>query len=126
MVKGIKLPAGVTYSDVVMVAFIASMGLTVALFVAGEAFTNPDLQGQAKMGALISGLVGPMALVFNKYFRSHKVAGKDGIDIDGHVMRQTEEIDENVVREGLVRILKKRHAEFEAEETRKSRLNSTP
>ncbi len=101
-----------------MVGFIASMGLTVALFVAGEAFTNPELQSQAKMGALLSGLVGPIAIMIDKYFcKSTKEMTE--VEFDSHVMRHTEEIDENVVREGLVRILKKRHAEFEAIERAK-------
>ena len=105
-----------------MVGFIASMGLTVALFVAGEAFTDPELQGEAKMGALLSGLVGPLALLINRHLRRPR---KDDhlteVEFDSHVMRHTEEIDENVVREGLVRILKKRHAEFEALEKLKKR-----
>ena len=45
--------------DVAMVASMASVGLTVALFVSGEAFRNdPRLQGEAKLGALLSGLMG--------------------------------------------------------------------
>ena len=121
---GVKLPVGVTYSDVFMVAFIASMGLTVALFVAGEAFTNPELKDQAKMGALLSGLVGPSALVINKYFRSKRGSYKGyAEEFDRHINRHTEEIDENVVREGLVRILKKRHAEYEAMEKTKRGSN---
>lgn len=45
--------------DVAMVASMASIGLTVALFVAGIAFQNDArLQGQAKLGALLSGLMG--------------------------------------------------------------------
>jgi len=45
-------------TDVAMVASTASVGLTVALFVAGEAFPDPVLQGEAKLGALLSGLMG--------------------------------------------------------------------
>ena len=44
--------------DVLMVGSVASVGLTVALFVAGEAFPDERLQGQAKLGALLSGLMG--------------------------------------------------------------------
>ena len=107
-----------------MVAFIASMGLTVALFVAGEAFYNEELQGQAKMGALLSGLVGPIAILINKNFRKSalKKSGRT-IEFDSHVMQYTEEIDENVVREGLVRLLKKRHEEYEIFEKAKRRFS---
>ena len=38
-------------------------------------------------------------------------AKRKAAEFDSHVMRCTEEIDENVVREGLLRILKKRHAD---------------
>ena len=37
-----------------------------ALFVAGAAFTDPVLQGQAKMGALFSGFVGLAAILLGK------------------------------------------------------------
>jgi hypothetical protein len=43
--------------------------LTVALFVAGVAFTEPTLQGAAKMGALLSSLAAPLALFLGKLLR---------------------------------------------------------
>ena len=49
-------------SELVMAGFVAALGLTVALFVAGAAFNDGILQGQAKMGALFSGLVGVAAI----------------------------------------------------------------
>ena len=45
---------------------IAAIGLTVALFVAGAAYLEPGLQGQAKMGALLSGGVAPVALLLGR------------------------------------------------------------
>jgi NhaA family Na+:H+ antiporter len=63
---GFPLPNGMSRKDLVMAAFIAALGLTVALFVAGAAFTDLDLQGEAKMGALLSGLVGIAAVVLGK------------------------------------------------------------
>jgi len=119
----------VSYGDVVMVAFIASMGLTVSLFIAGEAFTG-ELQEQAKMGALLSALVGPAALAINLYIRlpllnNSAVKGggdeedggggggdEDEFGVNSRLMRSAGEVDENVVRAGLVRILKRRHAAF--------------
>jgi len=53
------LNSKVRNGHVVMVASMASIGLTVALFVAGEAFKKtPALEGEAKFGALLSGLMG--------------------------------------------------------------------
>ena len=43
------------------------VGLTVALFVSGAAFpANLELQGEAKMGALMSGFVGIAAIVIGR------------------------------------------------------------
>jgi len=53
-------------ADVAMVASTASVGLTVALFVAGEAFPDATLQGEAKLGALLSGLMGIVCLGVSK------------------------------------------------------------
>jgi NhaA family Na+:H+ antiporter len=64
---GFPLPTGMSYRDLAMAGFIAALGLTVALFVAGAAFSSdPLLLGQAKMGALLSGLVGVVAVLIAK------------------------------------------------------------
>jgi Na+:H+ antiporter, NhaA family len=63
---GFPLPKGMNNLDLIMAGFIGALGLTVALFVAGAAFTDPLLQGQAKMGALFSGLVGIAAIALGK------------------------------------------------------------
>ncbi len=66
-VLGFPLPGVMTFRDLVMAGYIAALGLTVALFVAGAAFPeNLDLQGQAKMGALFSGFVGMTAIMIAK------------------------------------------------------------
>lgn len=59
---GFALPGGMTRVDLCMAGFIAALGLTVALFVATAAYVEPGLQGQAKMGALLSGAVGLVAV----------------------------------------------------------------
>ncbi len=59
---GFPLPGGMTRTDLGMASFIAALGLTVALFVATAAYLDPGLQGQAKMGALLSGGVGLAAV----------------------------------------------------------------
>jgi len=51
---GFDLPAGITKGDLLSLSALGGIGLTVALFVANEAFLDPGLQGQAKMGAVIS------------------------------------------------------------------------
>jgi hypothetical protein len=51
---GYPLPDGVTVVDVISAGCLGGIGLTVALFVANEAFVDPGLQGQAKMGAVLS------------------------------------------------------------------------
>jgi Na+:H+ antiporter, NhaA family len=51
---GFSLPQGMNFRDLFVAGLVASIGLTVALFVAGVAFTNPAFQAAAKMGALFS------------------------------------------------------------------------
>ncbi len=63
---GFPLPERMRLKELVMAGFVAALGLTVALFVAGEAYPDPALQGQAKMGALFSGLVGIAAIALGR------------------------------------------------------------
>jgi NhaA family Na+:H+ antiporter len=66
---GFPLPArmGVLgVRELVMAGYVAALGLTVALFVAGAAFTDEVLLGQAKMGALFSGFVGLSAILIER------------------------------------------------------------
>jgi len=64
---GFPLPTGMAHRDVLMAGYVAALGLTVALFVAGAAFpVHLELQGQAKMGALFSAFVGISAVVLGK------------------------------------------------------------
>lgn len=59
---GFPLPQGMSRTDLFMAGFIGALGLTVALFVADAAFDAGALQGEAKMGALMSGFVGLAAV----------------------------------------------------------------
>ena len=65
---GFPLPDRMGLKQLVMAGVVAALGLTVALFVAGAAFgkIDPGLEGQAKMGALFTGLVGPIAVVLGR------------------------------------------------------------
>ncbi len=63
---GFPLPARMGAAELVMAGFVAALGLTVALFVAGAAFLDPALLGQGKMGALLSGAVGISAIVVGR------------------------------------------------------------
>lgn len=60
---GYPLPQGMNFRSLFIVGTVAGLGLTVALFVAGVAFVDPDIQGAAKMGALLSGLAAPIAII---------------------------------------------------------------
>lgn len=60
---GFPLPGRMTRRDLLLVGMTAGIGLTVALFVAGAAFTDPALKGAAKMGALGSFLIAPLVFV---------------------------------------------------------------
>ncbi|MEE8507673.1 MAG: Na+/H+ antiporter NhaA [Myxococcota bacterium] len=59
---GFPLPDRMGFPELAMAGFIAALGLTVALFLASAAFTDPLLLGQVKMGALFSGFVGLVAI----------------------------------------------------------------
>ena len=60
---GFPLPRGIQMRHLLVVGLIAAIGMTVALFVAGEAFTDPVISGAAKMGALLSSGAGVLAFV---------------------------------------------------------------
>lgn len=67
-----KLPEGMHAKDVVMAGVIGGMGLTVALFVAGSAYTDLAVMGAAKMGALFTVLVFVIGFVLSKILRIKK------------------------------------------------------
>jgi NhaA family Na+:H+ antiporter len=60
---GFPLPDGMGKRELLVAGVIAGIGFTVALFVAGEAFTDPGVQGAAKMGAMLSIAAFPTAFV---------------------------------------------------------------
>lgn len=69
---GFKLPEGMDFRSLLVAGVTASLGLTVALFVAGVAFTEPTLQGSAKMGALFSAFAAPLAIFLGRALGVHQ------------------------------------------------------
>lgn len=65
---GFLPPLGVRTRHIRMIGLISAMGLTVALFVSDVAFKDARLQADAKIGALLSGMVGFVAWGISKYF----------------------------------------------------------
>ena len=51
---GFPLPVGMDYRHLAFVGIVAGIGFTVSLFIADQAFVDPLLQEEAKMGALLS------------------------------------------------------------------------
>jgi NhaA family Na+:H+ antiporter len=66
-------PKGITFKEISIIGVVAGAGLTVALFVAGVAFTDPVLQVSAKMGALFSSVVFVVAPLLGKAFRVRRI-----------------------------------------------------
>lgn len=58
---GFPLPKGMNMGHLAAAGLIAGIGFTVAIFVAGAAFTDPVIEGAAKMGAMLSIVAGPLA-----------------------------------------------------------------
>lgn len=63
---GFGLPHGMRPRDLLTAGIIAGTGFTVALFVAGEAFTDPVIRGAAKMGAMFSLLAAGLGIIVGK------------------------------------------------------------
>ena len=64
---GAKLPQGMGISHLIVAGIVAGLGLTVALFVAGEAFPDGSAyQGPAKMGAVFSAGAALLAFIVGK------------------------------------------------------------
>jgi NhaA family Na+:H+ antiporter len=70
---GFPLPKGVQKRELFIIGVIAAIGFTVALFVAGEAFTDPALQGAAKTGAMLSCFAAMIALFCAKLLGIRRV-----------------------------------------------------
>ena len=67
-----KLPTGMGVSSLLIVSMVAGIGLTVSLFVAGEAFVSPGLIASAKMGALFSVFIALPAFICARLIGIHR------------------------------------------------------
>jgi Na+/H+ antiporter NhaA len=65
---GFLPPLGIRTRHMRMIGLIASMGLTVALFVSDVAFTDARLVADAKIGSLLSSVVGVVAWGISQYY----------------------------------------------------------
>ncbi len=66
------LPTGMNQRSLIVAGVVASLGLTVALFVSGQAFPAGSIQSAAKMGALLSVLGGVLAVILGKILKIEK------------------------------------------------------
>ncbi|WP_027359332.1 Na+/H+ antiporter NhaA [Desulforegula conservatrix] len=72
MAMGFPLPDRMDSKTLFVAGNVAGLGLTVALFVAGQAFTG-EVQGAAKMGALFSAVISLSAVVLSKLLKIKKI-----------------------------------------------------
>jgi Na+:H+ antiporter, NhaA family len=66
---GASLPSGLQLRDLVVLGIAASIGFTVSLFFATAAFSEGTALAETKMGALLSFLAAPLALVVSRVAR---------------------------------------------------------
>lgn len=66
---GARLPQGLRLGDLLVVGVAASIGFTVSLFFATAAFPEGTALAETKMGALLSFLAAPLALVVSRILR---------------------------------------------------------
>lgn len=70
---GFPLPRNIRKRELFVLGIIGGFGFTVALFVAGQAFPDPLLQGAAKMGALLSSGAALVALIAGRMLKIRKM-----------------------------------------------------
>lgn len=69
---GFPLPDRMDSKTLLVAGNVAGLGLTVALFVAGQAFTG-EIQGAAKMGALFSAVISVSAIALSRILKIRKI-----------------------------------------------------
>jgi NhaA family Na+:H+ antiporter len=71
---GASFPPGLRLGDLAVVGIAASIGFTVSLFFATAAFPGGTALAETKMGALLSFVAAPMALLVSRALRTHAAA----------------------------------------------------
>jgi NhaA family Na+:H+ antiporter len=74
---GARLPEGLRSGDLLVIGVAASIGFTVALFFATAAFPDGDALAETKMGALLSLIAAPLAVIVARLTRV--VSGRGAI-----------------------------------------------
>jgi NhaA family Na+:H+ antiporter len=71
-------PKGMTFSNLIGIGFLASIGFTMSLFVTSLAFTNPGYTAQAKIGIFVASTIGAIIgyIVLNKTYKK-SLKGKE-------------------------------------------------
>ena len=69
-IAGARLPPGLRLPDLLVLGLSASIGFTVSLFFATAAFPEGAALAETKMGALLSFLAAPLALVVSRILRT--------------------------------------------------------
>lgn len=72
---GFPRPNKMGKRELFLAGVVASLGLTVALFVAGAAFVDIEIQNAAKMGALFSSFVAIIAIILGRVLNIKRVTG---------------------------------------------------
>lgn len=71
---GFPLPNGMNFKHLIVAGVVAGLGLTVALFVSGEAFPGDSpYQGPAKMGAVFSAGAAFLAMALGKVLKASEI-----------------------------------------------------
>merc|ERR1740117_2713753 len=101
---------------VLIIGFIASAGLTVALFVSGEAFADsPDLASQAKMGALFTVGVAISAIAASTILRAFgiKAQGPEEEEVESEEDEDADDecLEDVVINNAVQNLSKIRQAE---------------
>ena len=79
---GFPLPNQVSFRHITVVGIIAGVGLTVALFVAGQAFSDASLSAAAKMGAVLSVVAAIVATAVAWFLRVGRYENSQGLPLD--------------------------------------------
>jgi Na+:H+ antiporter, NhaA family len=70
---GARLPAGLGLADLLIVGIVAAIGFTVSLFFATAAFPPGPALAETKMGALLSFVAAPVALLVSRLVRVRRI-----------------------------------------------------